>query len=93
MRNVGKTRAFDRTRFELQALRLYVYGPDGLDVRTVRTLARSPLWLEIRCMLRSAGFSEMETAELMNWTHALGCACWECVQTLHDAVREHWRAR
>jgi hypothetical protein len=80
-------RSSDRTRFELQALRLYVHGPDGLNIRTVHTLARSPLWLEMRCLLRSAGFSEAETAALMNWEHPLGCACWKCVQGLHNAVR------
>ena len=78
----------DRARFELQALRLEVYGPDGLDVRTVRTLARSPLRLEMRLLLRSAGFSEAESAELMDWTHPPGCACWKCVIALNKAVRE-----
>ena len=77
----------DRWRLELLALRLEVYGPDGMDIRTVRVLARSPLWLEMRCLLRAAGYSEAESAEFMNWQHPLGCACWKCVRALHKAVR------
>ena len=73
-------------RFELLALRLYVHGPEAAERRPIRALARSPLWLETRCLLRSHGFSEAEIATLMQ-VHPQGCACWKCVMALYRAVR------
>jgi hypothetical protein len=82
----------DRVRLELQALRLHAYGPEGLDIRAIRVLARTPLWLETRFLLRSHGFSESEIAQFMN-LHPKGCPCWQCVQALHNAVRASLRRR
>lgn len=75
----------DLARFELLALRLYVHGPEAAERRAVRALARSPLALETRNLLRSY-FTSSEIAELMGEVHPLGCACWKCVIALRRAV-------
>src|SRR5882672_2750385 len=75
----------DRFWFELLALRLDVHGPTAATPHMVRSLARTPLWLELRCLLREHGFPEAEIAQLMGM-HPKGCACWDCVTRLRRAV-------
>jgi hypothetical protein len=76
----------DRVRLERLALALIVHGPTAATIRAVRPLARSPLWLEARNLLREHEFTEAEIVYLMN-THPRGCACWACVKALHRAVQ------
>ena len=78
----------DRWRLELLALQLLVHGPEAATAKVCRLLGRSPLWLEAKCLLRSHGFDESETALLLGLRHPRGCACWECVIVLNKAVRE-----
>src|SRR5215467_7724431 len=79
-----------RARIELLALRLGLHGPSAATLRVCRPLGRSKHWLEVRILLREHGFSEAEIAHLMN-VHPRGCACWECVRKLRDAVKRHRR--
>ena len=80
--------ASDRYIFELLALRLHVHGLEAIDgTRTIiRGLARSPLWLETRFLLREHGCTGAEIATLMG-IHPKGCACWECVRALYRTVK------
>ena len=71
--------------FELLALRLYVHGPEGMDVRVARRLSRGPLWLETRNLLRVTGSSFRDSSP--RGRTPKGCACWECVIALNRAVR------
>jgi hypothetical protein len=80
----------DRYFFELLALQLYVHGPTAATLRNVRPLARTPLWLEVRCLLKEHGFTEAEIAHLTG-KHVLGCPCWECIKRLRDRIRAHQR--
>src|SRR5262245_10168993 len=80
----------DRWRFERLALALGIYGPTAASVGSVRPLARAPLWLETRSLLREHGFQEYEINYLMG-THPQGCACWKCVRRLRDSVLRHQR--
>lgn len=78
----------DRWRFELQALRLGLYGLDGIDRRVIRSLSRGPLWLETRLLLQSYGIAESDIAELTG-VHRSGCPCWACVLRLNQRARVH----
>lgn len=84
----GQSRKPDRARwrFELLALRLDVHGPEAAEVRTIRSLANSPLCLETRFLLRGHGFTDTDIAELMGLAHPRGCACWDCVMALRHAI-------
>ena len=73
--------------FELLALRLYVHGPEGMDVRVAKRLLRGPLGMETRNLLRGRGFTLSEIASLGGKAHPKGCACWDCVIALNRAVR------
>lgn len=73
--------------FERLALRLYVHGPDGMDVRAAKSLLRGPLWLETRNLLRGYGFEPSEISAIAGKKHPKGCACWDCVIALNRAVR------
>jgi hypothetical protein len=77
----------DRYSFELLALRLHVHGLPAIEGNRaiIRGLARSPLWLETRFLLREHGCTDAEVAVLMG-IHPKGCACWECVRALYRAV-------
>ena len=77
-------------RFELLALRLYVYGLEALDYRVAKGLLRSSLWLETRNLLRRHGLPPGEIAELSG-RHPKGCACWGCVIALNRAVNRSVR--
>jgi len=78
---------------ERLALGLIVHGPTVATLRAVRPLARSPLWLETRNLLREHGFTEEDISYLMG-AHARGCPCWECLRALNRAVRRaHQRRR
>ena len=79
-----------RREFELLALRLNLHGPTAATLRTVRPLARSPLWLETRSLLREHGFTEAEMSHLMGM-HPQGCACWGCIKRLRESVKAHRR--
>jgi hypothetical protein len=76
-------------RLELLALRLGLYGADGIDRRDIRALARSHLWVETRNLLRQYGFTKAEVNNLMGQPHPVGCACWRCVIKLNRAARDH----
>lgn len=79
----------DRACLELLALRLMVHGPEAATHQVVRALARSPLWVETRSLLREHGFRQDEIAFLMGVAHPEGCACWTCIKRLRERVRAH----
>lgn len=68
--------------FELQALRLGLYGMEGIDRRAIRRLRHSRWWLETRFLLQAHGATEAEIAHLMD-IHPRGCPCWRCVRQLN----------
>src|SRR5262245_37486792 len=92
MPEVGRSRGLGRKDLELFALRLYVHGPEGINLPAVRRLARSSFGLDVRLILKGYGFSEAEIAHLMN-VHPRGCPCWSCVVSLHRAVRRALKRR
>ena len=79
-----------RILFEKLALGLGVHGPIAATLALTRPLARSPLWLETRSLLREHGFQEYEINYFMG-THPRGCACWHCIHRLRDNVLRHHR--
>lgn len=84
------TSTSDRQQFELQALRLGIYGLEGINPRTIRRLSRGPLWLETRLLLQSYDVAKSDIAELTG-VHRMGCPCWACVLRLNHYVRAHRR--
>ena len=79
-----------RVLLEQLAYGLALHGPTSATPEAVKALARSPLWLETRSLLREHGFLEYDINLLMN-THPQGCACWRCVRRLRDSVLRHRR--
>lgn|SRR5215468_8745206 len=80
----------DRVRLEQLALGLALHGFGPDTPALVKALARSPLALEARLLLRAYGLAEYEINLLMG-THPQGCACWRCVQRLRNEVLRHRR--
>lgn len=89
-RTVPTTLATARVQLERLHYGLALHGPTEDTPALCKALARSPLWLEARCLLRGHGLPEYEINLLMG-THPQGCACWECVRQLRKDVLKHRR--